>query len=273
MAAERGSAAAAMEARMTQMETDLATMRADMLTHARSLEEQKVALMDNLNLEFANHKILMGEIIEGARKEFADLKGGIKSLYDATDNALKVVMNKVQDIEHGKGGGGSGDGGDAGWKTKGYIPTKSMIPKTFTNQEEEWRQWQDDVTDYFDNVTNGMRKFLKEVELEAQPVTDTWLSERRTQFGDKVVDGQVQVWRALKHLTDGEARKVVNSVGSENGFRAWQKLHQRFGPSLSSKQGLALVELSGMVAKPAKNPAETRFLITELERRSRWWRM
>ena len=65
MAAERGSAAAAMEARMTQMETDLATMRADMLTHARSLEEQKVALMDNLNLEFANHKILMGEIIEG----------------------------------------------------------------------------------------------------------------------------------------------------------------------------------------------------------------
>ena len=57
------------------------------------------------------------------------------------------------------------------------------------------------------------------------------------------------------------------SVKSEDGFKAWQKLHMRFGPSLSAKEGMAFADFSGMVAKPATKPGETKSLITELERR------
>ena len=57
------------------------------------------------------------------------------------------------------------------------------------------------------------------------------------------------------------------SVKNEDGFKAWQKLHMHFGPSLSAKQGMALADFSGMVAKPATKPGETKSLITELERR------
>ena len=57
--------------------------------------------------------------------------------------------------------------------------------------------------------------------------------------------------RALKSLTGREARKVIMSVKNEDGFKAWQKLHMHFGPSLSAKQGMALADFSGMVAKPA----------------------
>ena len=54
---------------------------------------------------------------------------------------------------------------------------------------------------------------------------------------------------------------------NEDGFKAWQKLHTHSGPSLSAKQGMAFADFSGMVAKPATKPGETKSLITELERR------
>ena len=56
------------------------------------------------------------------------------------------------------------------------------------------------------------------------------------------------------------------SVKNEDGFKAWKKVHMHFGPSLSAKQGMALADFSGMVAKPATKPGETKSLITELER-------
>ena len=45
-----------------------------------------------------------------------------------------------------------------------------------------------------------------------------------------------------KKLTVDEAHKVVTAINHEDGFRAWQKLHQRFEPGLASRQGIILAE-------------------------------
>ena len=42
------------------------------------------------------------------------------------------------------------------------------------------------------------------------------------------------------------------SVKDEDGFRAWQRLNQRFEPGLAARQGIVMAEFSGMVAQPAK---------------------
>ena len=238
-------------------------MRGNIADYARGLETQKKEFQDNTEIQFQQHKLVINELIASARKEFGDLHINLNTLHGMTDQALKDVNKKINELEGDRSGGGAGHG--VAWKSKGYIPTKSLVPKTFTNKEEDWRRWQDDAMDYFDSLNEGMKDLLKEVELEARPVDNAWLE---AQVHDARVKGdQVQLWRALKNLTDGEARKVVTSVKEENGFRAWQKLHQRFGPSLSSKQGLVLMEFSGMVAKPAKTPTETRTLVTEMEQR------
>ena len=251
---------AAMDARMKEMEAAMTQMRGENADLIRHLNEQKTELTDKLSLEFNGQKILMDEIIKSARTEFSDVKAGILHLCKATEEALKTVNEKIENIEADKGSGG------ADWKAKGYIPVKNLVPKTFSNKEEDWRRWQDDASDYFDNINPGMRELLKDIELEMEPIDDDWLTGAQNHSA-KVRGDKVQIWRALKNLTDGEARKVVTSVKSENGFRAWQKLHMRFGPSLSSKQGLVLMELGGMVAKPAKSPAETRALLTEMEQK------
>ena len=73
----------------------------------------------------------------------------------------------------------------------------------------------------------------------------------------------------MKALTQGEARTVIQGVKDENGFAVWRSLHQRFGLSVAAKQGKVMSDLCLMVQRPAKLPAETRTLITELERRIR----
>ena len=84
---------------------------------------------------------------------------------------------------------------------------------------------------------------------QTEELKDEWMQMMKDKYGAKVTEDSVQVWR-------GEARKVIMSVKNEDGFKAWQKLHMHFGPSLSAKQGMALSDFSGMVAKPATKPDE-----------------
>lgn len=75
----------------------------------------------------------------------------------------------------------------------------------------------------------------------------------------------------LKWLTkkESEATKVIMSAKAENGFEAWQMLSQAFEPYLASRQGSLMADFSGMAAKLAKAPKDTRVLMTELERKMR----
>ncbi len=85
-----------------------------------------------------------------------------------------------------------------------------------------------------------MKDFLEEVSKQTDEISEVWIQERRGTYGTKVVDDAVEVWRTLKALTEGEARKVVNSVRNENGYHVWQKLHLRFERGLAARQGMVL---------------------------------
>ena len=145
---------------------------------------------------------------------------------------------------------------------------KNTIPRNLDSKLEEWRSWKDDVLDFFDENNKGMRNFLVEVQKE-ESIDNEWLEDKVRELGDKIAgkDEGVRVWRALKGITTGEARKVINTVKDENGFRAWISLHQRFEPGLAIQQGMVLADFSGMVARPAKTPSDTRDLMTEIQRK------
>ena len=177
---------AAMESRLDAMEAAMTQMKGDNADLIRHLNDQKAELTDKLSLEFNGHKLLMDEIIKSARTEFTDVKAGIQNLYKATEEALKLVNEKFENLKCG--------GGD--FKTKGYIPVKSLVPKTFSNKEEDWRRWQDDVSDYFDSINPGMRELLKEVELETEPIDEIWLNAAQN-HDTRVRGAQTQIWRAL----------------------------------------------------------------------------
>ena len=117
-----------------------------------------------------------------------------------------------------------------------------------------------------DTMTPGNKKVLAEIDQETDVIDELWRHARETKYG-KVMEEHTKLWRLLRRITDGESKKVVMSVKDEDGFRAWQRLKQRFEPGLAARQGIVMAEFSGMVARPAKSPGATVALLTEMDRK------
>ena len=67
---------------------------------------------------------------------------------------------------------------------------------------------------------------------------------------------------------DNRGRQNSDHVrGAEDGFEAWRRLHMQLEPKLVIRQAQVLADFAATVSRPAKSFAETRELLTELERR------
>ena len=139
------------------------------------------------------------------------------------------------------------------------------MPKTFVDKIEDWRKWREDFLNFVDTSNKGMKEFLEEVLKHDDLVSENWIEDKEGKYTKKVTEDSVAIYRALKGLTDGEARGVVCGVKSENGFHAWKSLHNNFEPGLNSKKGRVLYEFTNMVLKPAKNTDDLRMLLVEME--------
>ena len=153
--------------------------------------------------------------------------------------------------------------------SRGYLPTKSMIPKSFSDKIDEWRSWSEDVVDWIDTVNPGMKEVLKEID-EMEDWNDLEVSTLLESKGERIVKDRVPLWRALKKITEGEARKVTMSTKNEDGFRAWYNLRHRFEPTIAAKQGSVLADFTGMVSKPAKTPGDVITMVTEMGRKVKY---
>ena len=81
------------------------------------------------------------------------------------------------------------------------------------------------------------------------------------------MEEHTNLWRLLWRITEGGPEKVAMSIKDEDGFRAWQRLKQRFEPGLAARPGTVMAEFSGMVARLAKSPGETIASSTEMNRK------
>ena len=196
---------------------ELASVGAEARGNANDLNIQKQALLTKLDQEFGNYKKALDAIVIQARDEFDGVKTSLHGLHEQTSQAFRQVKEKVEEME--SSGGGQGNGGG---RIRGYIPAKTLIPKAYEGAEEKWRSWQDDVMDYLDAMQPGMRELLKAVEAKEGVVDDEWLAGATLTYNSAAVGDGEHLWRALKTLTDGEARKVVMSTKAGDGFNAWK---------------------------------------------------
>ena len=115
----------------------------------------------------------------------------------------------------------------------GLLAPEEHDPTELHRKADEWRSWQEEVVDYVDTLTLGMKKVLAEIDQETDVINDLWRHVRETKYG-KVMEEHTNLWRLLRRITEGESKKVVMSIKDEDGFRAWQRLKQRFGPGWTS---------------------------------------
>ena len=148
-----------LEERVKDSEDELIKVKIEINQLVGNLDEQKKELLDSLNLEFANVKIALNEIVVGARTEFEKHKAAIQALYEET----------------AKNQGGKGS-------QNGYLLQKNMVPDQLT--KDNWRDWKEDAESYMDTVTKGMKEVLHEAAKE----------KRRTGRAVEATDDHT-VWR------------------------------------------------------------------------------
>jgi len=228
-----------------QLEADVALLKQQLTDHLRQYEEQKMAFTDIVSKEISRQQVTLEVTINDARSEFNRIKAAMDQL---------VIEMKQKFDEQDKKLGGSGSHGG------GYLPLKNTIPDKFDEDLAEWINWTEDVEKFFDSKNKGIRDCLKSVAKSAQEIDMSFMES----YPHNIRADAENIYRTLEHLTKGEARKIVKTVRNENGFEAWRQLHIRFQPGISAKHGFALVELTEMIKKPAKNPEEMRHMVTEL---------
>ena len=118
-----------------------------------------------------------------------------------------------------------------------------------------------EVAGYVDTMTLGKKKVLAEIDQEADAIDDLWRHARETKYGN-AMEEYTNLWRLLRRIM----REIFKD---EDGFRAWQRLKQRFEPGLAARHGIVMAECSGMVARLAKIPGETVALLTEMDRKKK----
>ena len=163
---------AKVEEAMQNLEEEVTQLKIHIMTKDKGLEEQKKALMDYIDKEFATHKLVMQEIIEGAKVEFASQRMNLQTLYEATSKELEVMKDLLEEVERK----GSQNG-----KTK-FLVAKHMMPRTLDKQED-WKQWKGEVEDYCEEVMDGTKEVLEEVRnknntIEEADVKATWWKRR-----------------------------------------------------------------------------------------------
>ena len=193
------------EARFKEIEEEVTQVKIQMKAKDRGLDEEKKAIVDYMEKEFTTHKLVMQEIVEGAKVEFAAQRMNLQTMYEATTKELEAMKERLEDVE-----------------TKGYkngkerfLAAKHMIPRLFDKQEE-WKQWKGEVEDYCDVIVEGTKEVLEEV------------TNKRDVIDEADVKGiwwkiRADLWRLLKRFTSGEARRIITSVNKDNGFEAWRR--------------------------------------------------
>lgn len=133
-------------------------------------------------------------------------------------------------------------GGSSRGHDRGYLPRKSLIPATFDNDLRAWRNWKEGVVDFLEFSNKGVNKVLKAAEVHEEEVDEKFRDQMELEFGGRAAHDHEEVWRTLKYLTQGEARRVVLTVRDMDGFQAWRNLVMYFERGITAKLGLVLRE-------------------------------
>ena len=235
----------AMGKRIDELKGRLAAINDKLSGVVNQFNGDKQKFKDETEFEFAQTQACTTRSCRTQHEK--SLKDFDKQLMDSmykTANTMTNLQQRVVHLESNSSGA---------YNKKGYLLQKSMIPNNFTDKTDEWRSWPEEVADYVDTMTPGMKKVLAEIDQETDVIDDLWRHARETKYG-KVTEEHTNLWRLLRKITEGESKKVVMCIKDEDGFRAWQRLKQRFEPGLAAGQGTVMAEFSGMVARRPRAP-------------------
>ncbi len=189
----------AMQVEIAGMNQSIGTLRGDQSIGLQRFAEATQKLSDQTERSIAEIRMGGDTLYEETKRKFEEMSASLHVTFAEVKKKLDELDAKQQ-TSHG------------GEKSRSYLPLKSMVPRRMDHDITKWRAWRDDVLDYLDAVNSGIKEFLKGATKIKDVDFDDYLADANymndKDFGK---DDSLKVWRALKELTEGEARRVVSS--------------------------------------------------------------
>ena len=105
--------------RIDELEGRLVAINDKMSGVVDQFNDDKWKFKDETDFEFAQHKLVLREVVEGGRKEFEGLRQAIHGLHVETANTVTNLRQRVVHRESKS---------SRTYTDRGYLHQKSMIP-------------------------------------------------------------------------------------------------------------------------------------------------
>ena len=86
---------------------------------------------------------------------------------------------------------------------------------------------------------------------------------------NRIIDDSHNIWVALRHTTEGEPKRVVQGVRTQDGYAAWWSLCRHYEPQVEASRGEVYERLGKLSAETAKTVQDTRNLVMKYEEANR----
>jgi hypothetical protein len=185
-------------------------------------------------------------------------------LYELTNRTISALTGRVDTLE----AKGTSEQYGQLYSSKSLVPAKAMVPSKLSKLED-WKRWKIDVEDYAEASREFLKDAVRLVKAEDGDYEEMWFESR--EVPGRIASSKKDVWRMLKADTEpgSDGRRVVEGTPQDDGWVAWRRLHEHYEPSLAVREGQVLAELAVMANKTAKNPAETKKFLLDLEDKRR----
>lgn len=291
MATTLEQAIQAVAARAEQTDSDLKGL-------AHIVKEHTDNFAEKVRVEFESHSVRYTALVEDAREAFegqksslvaaqleaVELKATMESTFQAYNREMeqnRVSMQEITNtiaqlnlrtVELEAHCARQHESAQTGWEGsalrpgKEYIPTKNLIPTPYAGDLKTWYKFKEDLLDFLDACNPGMRRWLEMLaKMSDEAISSETYTYHTAEYGARVVGDKEALYRALKNLTTGEPKGIVNATEGTDGFLAWHNLVVYYERNLSAQHGAVLADFSGMISRQAKNPGELRQMISDMK--------
>ena len=153
------------------------------------------------------------------------------------------------------------------------LPIRDVMANmtSFSRGEGEWKRYAGMIVLRVGAACTTLRRIMERIvrephEVGLDDVVDIAAAEGEEVSGDDLAGLSVELWELLAWTTDGEAKAMLDAMTSNDGFRAWHRLHLRFNPRTFGR-ALRLVR----AATNPRQEKDTGVLVQRIEEHDRAW--
>ena len=256
---------------MSVSQAEFAAFKAEAMDKVKKIEEVVTKAVDEIkllqdatsliSLQAAPWSITVEAAVAASEAKAEAALIEVRALHEGTKAEVEDLRRRAADIE-------KKSWSTAANKTWDMSRPKDMEVISFGGKEESWAKFREQLMDYADACSSGIRPQLEFAMKQRTEITHQLLKKSPLGCADELWEKRADLYTLLKRKTEptSEARKIIECVEKTDGYEAWRLLGVRYEPQGGMRRMKQLSELTHLQQKRCKHAGETAIILLEVDR-------